>query len=239
MSPTQTGAGCLAACAPVHISTTRCPKSPGFTGPSPPAHGRQRPEPAGLMRSAWDPHLVAIERGAALGREEAQISCSTKERRGMSAVEQRPRGPPHFPPPAQPPPPSLGVCKGTGSCLAPLPALLGLVPGNELPILQAETPISPAAPHRLPATAAHGSHGHAGPPSCMRGLCPPVWCRSGSRSRPCCSRSGVKITLPTLRPHRASPSASKGPWEESSSPSEAGKVMGSRQGQLCAVTMGM
>ena len=45
------------------------------------------------MRSAWDPHLVAIERGAVLGREEAQISCSTKEGRGMSTAKQRPQRP--------------------------------------------------------------------------------------------------------------------------------------------------
>lgn len=50
------------------------------------------------MRSAWDPHLVAIERGAALGTEEAQISCSTKEGRVMSAAEQRPWCPPSLRP---------------------------------------------------------------------------------------------------------------------------------------------
>lgn len=55
---------------------------------------RQRPEPARLMRSAWDPHLLAIEQGAALGTEEAHISCSTKEGRGMSTAEQSSVGAP-------------------------------------------------------------------------------------------------------------------------------------------------
>lgn len=76
------------ACTPAQISLLVPTSSSAFPKLSPRAGRRQHPEPARLMRSAWDPHLVAIERGAALGTEEAHISCSTKEGRGMFTAEQ-------------------------------------------------------------------------------------------------------------------------------------------------------
>lgn len=51
--------------AAMHASShicSRSPISPGSAGSSPPACSRQRLEPARVMRSAWEPHLVAIER---------------------------------------------------------------------------------------------------------------------------------------------------------------------------------
>lgn len=210
---------------------TRSPKSPAFAGPSPPACRRQRPEPAGLMRSAWDLHLVAIERGAALGREEAQISCSTKEGRGMSVAERRPRRPPSlhqlsrddFSRDAKAPDHAVLLCRHCWS------SCLGMC--STLP--WAEPFVCPAAPPFFlqgctgtpqPLCTAHG---HAGPPDLTHGLSPPDWCCSGSRSRPCCSGSGVKTTLPTPPGFNC---PSKQPWEESRSPSKAVKVARSKQG---------
>lgn len=79
------------------------------------------PRAAGLMRNAWEPHLVAIEPGAVLEREEVQISCSTKEGKGMSLTEQRPWLPP------------LSIFTGVHRhqiMLTPLLALLESVPGH-------------------------------------------------------------------------------------------------------------
>lgn len=81
-------ARCLMACTAAQISLLVPTSSSAFPKLSPRAGRRQHPEPAKLMRSAWDPHLVAIEGGAALGTKEAHISCSTKEGRGMFTAEQ-------------------------------------------------------------------------------------------------------------------------------------------------------
>lgn len=101
-------------------SCPRTPKIPVFASPALQA-AEAASRAAGLMRSAWDSHLVPIEPGGALGREEVQISCSTKEGRGMSVAEQRP----WLPPPST----FTGVHRHQ-IVLAPLPALMGSVPGH-------------------------------------------------------------------------------------------------------------
>ena len=142
------------------------PQKPCARSPEPAHPQRAAPEPAGLTSSAGDPHLVAIEQGAALGREEAQISCGTKEGRGMSAAERRPRRP--SPSASSAAEPSLGVQRhritpcsfaGTGEARAGerAPPFPGLSPPPR-------RPLSP-----LPAAAVHSSRSRASPASLTRG----------------------------------------------------------------------
>lgn len=193
-----------------HTSSDPCPSSlkiPAFVSPALQA-AEAVPRAAGLMRNAWDPHLVVIEPGAVLGREEAQISCSTKEGRGMSVAEQRP----WLAPPSQ-------------GCTGPLLALLGcprvytlLFPGLSLSAAQ-PPPFPPTGMHRHP-TATDHSHGHAVPE-------PPAWPPPSSL---------LLLRAPTAR-HPQAGKPLKTALGKEQNPSETTRGAKSRQRLHCATPM--
>lgn len=164
----------------MHTGSDICSRSSKAHPVPAPDCRQQCPEPAGLMRSTWDPHLVAIEQGAVLGRRKHRFPAA--QRKGEECPWQS--GGPGVPPSlhrlsrdafargAKAPDRALLLCWHRWSLSQKMCSIL---PWAEPPTPQLP-PFLSTGVHRLPVAAGHGSHGSAGPLSLMHVLSPPVWC---------------------------------------------------------------
>lgn len=196
------------------------------------------------MRSTWDPHLVAIEQGAVLGRRKRRFPAA--QRKG----EECPwwSGGPGVPPSLH----QLGGDAFTRGAKAPKSALLlcwhrwSLSLGMCSILPWAEPPHSPAAP----LSARRGAQAPHGRCAWLSWLCWPSQPHACSLpSSLVLTRVKVKTLLLTVwgqdnSPHAQTPPCFSFPlnllWEQKRSPDEVVKVARSRQGMLsrCDAWMG-